>query len=89
MVICGSLNVSGSLFSNNHSAILWSSSKLVALSAPKKTNYGNCGANAPLFFDFCGSKTKEKERWMRSNFPKSSFLVEFYNSPRTYLEEKC
>ncbi|MCA9313202.1 hypothetical protein KDA08_02650, partial [Candidatus Saccharibacteria bacterium] len=25
-------------------------------------------------------KTKEKERWMRSNFPKSSFLVEFYNS---------
>jgi len=26
---------------------------------------------------------------MRSNFPKSSFLVEFYNSPRTYFEEKC
>ena len=34
-------------------------------------------------------KTKEKERWMRSNFPKSSFLVEFYNSARTYFEEKC
>jgi hypothetical protein len=34
-------------------------------------------------------KTKEKERWMRSNFPKSSFLVEFYNSARTYFEENC
>ena len=34
-------------------------------------------------------KTKEKERWTRSNFPKSSFLVKFYNSARTYFEEKC
>jgi len=34
-------------------------------------------------------KTKEKRAQMRSNFPKSSFLVEFYNSARTYFEEKC
>jgi hypothetical protein len=34
-------------------------------------------------------KTQEKRAQMRSNFPKSSFLVEFYNSARTYFEEKC
>ena len=34
-------------------------------------------------------KTKEKRAQMRSNFQKSSFLVDFYNSARTYFEEKC
>ena len=34
-------------------------------------------------------KTKEKRAHLRSNFPKSSFLVELYNSVRTYFEEKC
>jgi hypothetical protein len=32
---------------------------------------------------------KEKRAQMRSNFPKCSFLVEFYNSARTYFEENC
>ena len=34
-------------------------------------------------------KTKEKRAQMRSNFQKSSFLVDFYNSARTYFEEEC
>ena len=58
-------------------------------------NQKGAAYGCPKFFSppkniwFALRATKEKTALSRRNFPKSSFLVEFYSYARTYFSTKC